>query len=607
EYYQQTYDGTWSACQKIDLDIGDAKVYPIFWKGRLFLFWATVIEKKAVEDKLNLKEGKDENENPNDTILISDSGKKIIEVNLNWSEYYNDKWLPKRTSDFKKPFSFISTSSNVNVDLSLAVDNNDHLAIFVNKVDGQDVGGFLLANKYVAIRKREGEFDRVWTPRNNDPSDAIQTRLHEYLFTHKQKVSSYRKIDHGPKINFTNNEQETNDTHKLITYHRNRLWPLDFHHPIVNAYKAPFFSYDQQYIFFVTIDDAQEEDDVDYYYKFHNFFHPYVEEFTKLIYEGDLTDLLDIETQKKKESFFDDNYTINSNPLLSIESSDKKVDFEVEAPYALYNWELFYHIPLATAVQLVKNQRFADAQRWFHFIFNPITDKPEEDSGRPTQRFWNFLPFHEGTTGERITRQMEQLAVGEANENFKNSIQRWREVPFSAHEVAKFRPLAYQFHVVMKYLDMLIAWGDKYFRELSIESINLATQKYVLARNILGPRPERVPRLSKRPIRTYRDLKGNLDEFKFGNVLVEMENEFPLNFNIPSSSGDQDDRALNTVLGISRQLYFCIPHNKKLLEYWDMVDDRLFKIRNCMDIEGNVVQLPLFQPPIPPGLVASAA
>jgi hypothetical protein len=44
-----------------------------------------------------------------------------------------------------------------------------------------------------------------------------------------------------------------------------------------------------------------------------------------------------------------------------------------------------------------------------------------------------------------------------------------------------------------------------------------------------------------------------------------------------------------------------------LLEYWNRVEDRLFKIRHCMNIEGVVRQLPLFEPPIDPALLVKAA
>jgi hypothetical protein len=55
-----------------------------------------------------------------------------------------------------------------------------------------------------------------------------------------------------------------------------------------------------------------------------------------------------------------------------------------------------------------------------------------------------------------------------------------------------------------------------------------------------------------------------------------------------------------------RSLAFCVPPNDKLLGYWDRVEDRLFKIRNCMNLQGVTRQLALFQPPIDPGLLVKA-
>jgi hypothetical protein len=55
-----------------------------------------------------------------------------------------------------------------------------------------------------------------------------------------------------------------------------------------------------------------------------------------------------------------------------------------------------------------------------------------------------------------------------------------------------------------------------------------------------------------------------------------------------------------------RRLGFCVPPNETLLGYWDRVEDRLFKIRHCMNIEGVVRQLPLWQPRIDPLLLVRA-
>lgn len=54
------------------------------------------------------------------------------------------------------------------------------------------------------------------------------------------------------------------------------------------------------------------------------------------------------------------------------------------------------------------------------------------------------------------------------------------------------------------------------------------------------------------------------------------------------------------------RLAFCVPVNEDLLAYWDRIEDRLFKIRNCMNISGIRRKLALFQPPIDPMLLVRA-
>ena len=51
---------------------------------------------------------------------------------------------------------------------------------------------------------------------------------------------------------------------------------------------------------------------------------------------------------------------------------------------------------------------------------------------------------------------------------------------------------------------------------------------------------------------------------------------------------------------------FCVPRNKELALYWDRVEDRLYKIRHCMNIKGVRRQLALFAPEIDPRLLVRA-
>ena len=60
-------------------------------------------------------------------------------------------------------------------------------------------------------------------------------------------------------------------------------------------------------------------------------------------------------------------------------------------------------------------------------------------------------------------------------------------------------------------------------------------------------------------------------------------------------------------LDISKSyMAFCVPPDDDLMQYWDRVEDRLFKIRNCMNISGVRRQLALFQPPIDPMMLIRA-
>lgn len=61
-------------------------------------------------------------------------------------------------------------------------------------------------------------------------------------------------------------------------------------------------------------------------------------------------------------------------------------------------------------------------------------------------------------------------------------------------------------------------------------------------------------------------------------------------------------------LEFARQIspVFCVPENKGLKQYWDRVEDRLYKIRNCMNISGVRRELSLFAPEIDPGLLVRA-
>ncbi|HRP31191.1 MAG TPA: hypothetical protein PKV73_04850 [Agriterribacter sp.] len=337
-------------------------------------------------------------------------------------------------------------------------------------------------------------------------------------------------------------------------------------------------------------------------YKFSAHYHPYTDELIETLNRDGLPALLDAKYHKSLEQNLTNWYVpgaYSASPF-----PKEEIDVSDDGPYANYNWELLFHAPLTVAVHLSKNQRFAESQKWFHFIFDPTSN----DKSIPApQRFWKFLRFRNETKTAFIQEMLTALAKNDDNDlkqRIEKSIQAWRDKPFQPHVIARTRYLAYQLNVVMKYLDNLIAWGDNLFRQDTIETLNEATQVYVLAANILGPKPQKIPPRGKRTNKTYKQLKdAGIDAF--GNALIEIENDFPFNTS-PTSSIHVDEGGTSAAFGIGRTLYFCIPQNDKLLGYWDTVADRLFKIRHCMNIEGVVRQLPLFDPPIDPGMLVKA-
>jgi hypothetical protein len=300
--------------------------------------------------------------------------------------------------------------------------------------------------------------------------------------------------------------------------------------------------------------------------------------------------------------FFDAAY-MPTAPLVQQPYPVKDLDLSSGGPYAAYNWELFFHVPITIAIHLSKNQRFAEAQRWFHYIFDPTDDS----QGSTPARFWKVRPF-QTTDVQKIEELLVNLATG-ADETLRaetiRSMEAWNDAPFRPHVIARYRQQAYMYKTVMAYLDNLIAWGDSLFRQDTGEAIDEAMMVYVLAANILGPRPLPVPRKGTVRTQTYANLRQDLS--RFGTVMRDVEADLPFDLMpFPAEDAGDNDR-LATLRSMGKALYFCVPQNDKLLGYWDTVADRLFKIRNSLNFQGVFRQLELFEPPIDPAMLARAA
>src|SRR6185312_6209639 len=198
---------------------------------------------------------------------------------------------------------------------------------------------------------------------------------------------------------------------------------------------------------------------------------------------------------------------------------NETVDFSPAGAYSCYNWEIFYHAVLFIANSLSRNQRFEEARDWYHFIFNPIGTESAVPGGSAMSKYWITKPFFETTDPQYVQQRIEnimRMLAGDtsvpgfsaaAKAELEAQVLDWRTYPFEPHRIANYRQVAYQKTVVMKYLDNLVAWGDFLFRQDSMESTNEATQLYIMAAEILGPKPRKVPPQGKPPLETFNELE----------------------------------------------------------------------------------------------------
>ncbi|MGZ5029144.1 MAG: Tc toxin subunit A-related protein [Methylobacter sp.] len=336
------------------------------------------------------------------------------------------------------------------------------------------------------------------------------------------------------------------------------------------------------------------------HYAFQTFYHPYICELIETLntsgIEGLYKNLVsDIDGKFKDgiqnkiaSEIFIPNGAYNPTNLVNKPYPVEQVDFSYSGIYSIYNWELFFHIPLLIATRLSQNQKFDEARKWFHYLFDPTRSLSPDITG--PQRFWITKPFKDEI--QKGVLSIEDL-FSNGGADLDLQLTNWESHPFNPHAVARLRISAYMRSTVKKYIDNLIAWGDQLFRQNTLETINEATLLYVLAANILGKKPDRVPARATPKENSFSTIQNNLDSFS--NAKVAIQSFFSL------SDVNSDSSIDNVMMPL-----FCIPKNDMLLGYWDTVADRLFKIRHCLNIEGVFQQLPLFEPPIDPALLVKA-
>ncbi len=623
---------SFTAWEKIDIDFEGDHLLPAIHKGRLHLFWPVFGEKSVQGTKAN---------------DVYPEPTKSVTMQLAWAQFYNHEWAPIKLTEqsfelnrstlyphknFEKSNIYITYNSEAEeISVFIGFAFNEYNGWYAYRTVLLDFSG---NSPVVQIAQENGEYffyprqlrinydfllrienQKSMTERHF--SDAAQIYLHNrpLIRNIKQQVSFITFPYEKPWNSNSSLIIQTRDISVLLGNWDNRTFN--------------FLAIPLQATLYATLVNEIGTYGLRSSYVYSNWVKVYQSESFKI-----------------SELELDAESGVLKNP----DAIDRNINLHSSPAFSQYTWELFFHIPMHIANKLRQDQKFEEAQQWFHYVFNPTSS----DSGKTPERFWLFQPFRDylGSDEEGVPKNIQELmrilnkeAENDGDGTFEINVQKWERNPFSPHTVARGRIVAYMKWVVMRYIDNLIEWADQLFRRDSIESLNEATQLYMLAWNILGGEPRPINE-QEREDRSYEQIRGGLDQFsnfsKLHNVLMKMENKlFIMGNDILSRhrtnidlktpvteyfsnkdiivDGSNDDRPFDInervpyrVLNKGqyiinpRNLYFCIPQNEKLLGYWDLVRDRFFKLRNSLNIEGAYRQLPLYEPPIDPALLIKA-
>lgn len=240
-YYRRYENGSWTSWEQIKLDIEDNPVVPVVWNDRLLLFWLRIMKKgDEAAPKPPAKKGTALTSLTTDN-LPSDPT-VTTQAALCWSEYYNGKWQPAKTSDVKLPTVIWRASEVANLafdrkGLMLTLGERDGALRVGLENDGGWSSFFLLYNTHsLPVRKEDQPEGGVPIPSYFRVADHDDGRF---------SLTYYGKF--GNVLDFA--WDPTMARHILKPWQKFRLVET---HQEYSTFDAPFFYEDSRHVFFVT-------------------------------------------------------------------------------------------------------------------------------------------------------------------------------------------------------------------------------------------------------------------------------------------------------------------------------------------------------------------
>ena len=115
KYFYRTYaNGIWEGWVPVTPDIEGDHVVAVIWRGRLTVFWLTFVVQGGPSAAMSAPAPSHSDGTTNDSKLtdlsfgdlaiVASSAKPptTVQIQLNWSEYYQQKWTPRKSSDLNR-------------------------------------------------------------------------------------------------------------------------------------------------------------------------------------------------------------------------------------------------------------------------------------------------------------------------------------------------------------------------------------------------------------------------------------------------------------------------------------------------------------------------
>jgi hypothetical protein len=251
-YYRRSDHPSWTPWEQIKLDIEDNPVIPVVWKDRLLLFWLRILKQSPGAPPSSKADTKTLHDITPDDVKQGTQVTMTVQAVLCWSEYYNGKWQPTKTSDVDRPTTLGQQFEPGPPDpnhpmrfdrsqLRLRVsEEGDALRVRVRIFADDRLSSFLLYNTHSLPAPEEDVPDP-------DP-DTFITPTSRWRFLTRAK--EMLRIIYPPGPSFSN-QLKCDVLTDLIPF-----TTVQPQHPLQDTWDAPFFFQDSRHLFYVSTSES---------------------------------------------------------------------------------------------------------------------------------------------------------------------------------------------------------------------------------------------------------------------------------------------------------------------------------------------------------------